>query len=264
MAKLVPLFSSSKGNSYYIQSNDKALLIDAGRSCKQMELMMMRNGLSMKNVCGIFVTHEHIDHCAGLNVLAKRYMLPVYATKGTLEAMYDLGKIGDMIETHEINFDESVMIGGFEVLAVRTSHDARESCGFTILTPDERKISIITDTGIFKEDARLKAAGSDFLVIESNHDLKMLDEGPYPFVIKRRIRSANGHLSNDDCAKELPFFVRTGVKRILLAHLSEENNTKTAALRCAVSELDEKGYVNDVDYMIDAAPVESIGKSYSF
>ena len=264
MAKVVPLFSSSKGNSFYIQGNESAVLIDAGRSCKQIELMMMRNSVSMNNVKALLVTHEHSDHISALNVLIKRYRIPVYATRGTLDALIDYEKIDFDREMHEVRFDEDFDIGGFKVSALKTSHDARESCGFSMITPDGRKISLITDTGIFMEDARLKARGSDFLIIESNHDIEMLKQGPYPFVLKRRILSGSGHLSNDDCAKELPAFVNSGVRQILLSHLSEHNNTPALALACSINALKNAGYELERDYLIYAAPPESTGKSYSF
>lgn len=259
MAKVIPLFSSSKGNSYYIQGNDSAILIDAGRTCKQIENALLSNGLNMNNVVAVFVTHEHTDHCSGLRVLANRYLLPVFATKGTVEALYEQDRVDAKTDVRVIE-NRRVEIGEFIVEEIDTSHDARESCGYFITTPDDKKIALITDTGFILQDAREKACKSDLLIIESNHDIKMLDEGIYPFVLKKRIKSMLGHLSNEDCAKELPSFVEAGVKRIILAHLSEENNEPKKAIDEAVGKLLEAGFERDVDYIIEAAPVETNGK----
>lgn len=262
MAKIVPLFSSSKGNSYYIQGNSAAILIDAGRSLKQMELAMESNGLSMRSVRAIFVTHEHTDHISALNVLLKRYDLPVYASRGTLEyltqndkvpASARLNVIADIVETND-----------FRVQRVRISHDAAEPCGYFITTPDGRRLSVVTDTGYLTDDARAAIARSHLAVVESNHDVDMLKEGAYPYILKKRILSDNGHLSNAACAEALPDFVGAGLTRILLGHLSEENNTPHLALSEATDSLCRAGMTLNVDYTLDVAPVVTNGKSVIF
>lgn len=264
MAKLVPLFSSSKGNCFYLQGNDDAILIDAGKNCKQIELAMMSNNISMDNVKAVFITHEHIDHCSALRVLVKRYKIPVYATTLTMEELLFSQRVTDDMDLHTFDYDEEIKVGGFKLIPVKTSHDAAQSCGYYIETPDNRKMAIVTDTGIFKDDARKKVCGCDLLVIESNHDIKMLDEGMYPYLLKRRIKGASGHLSNLDCAKELPAFVESGVKHILLAHLSEENNTLEKAENTSEQELVNAGYERDVDYILEALPPQTNGRSVSF
>lgn len=262
MAKVIPLFSSSSGNSYFIKGNDKAILIDAGRSCKQIENALRSNNETMNDVVAIFVTHEHIDHCQGLRVLANRYDIPVYSTKGTYEALYEHEKVDNKTKMNII--EQKVEISDFIVERIMTSHDSRESCGFFVTTPDKRKLSLVTDTGYILDDARNKAKQSNLLIIESNHDIKMLEEGPYPYVLKRRIKAMNGHLSNEDCAKELPSFVENGVNRIILAHLSKENNRPEMALKTSVEKLNEAGYTKDIDYTIDVAPIETNGKAVTF
>ena len=172
MAKIVPLFSSSKGNSYYIQGNGSAILIDAGRNLKQIELALSANDLSLRNVSAIFVTHEHSDHISALKVLLKRYDIPLYASRGTLEylalndkvpATASLNVIEDIIETDD-----------FRVQRVATSHDAAEPCGYFITTPDGRRVSVVTDTGYLTDDARTAISRSHLAVVESNHDIDML------------------------------------------------------------------------------------------
>lgn len=262
MARVIPLFSSSKGNSFYVQGNDEAILIDAGRSCRQIENELKRRGGDISKIKAVLITHEHTDHISALYILTKKYHLPVYASQGTLDVLSEYGKVFE--DTELLVADEDISVGGFIISPIETSHDARESCGYKIITPDKRKLSIVTDTGFLLQDARDKGCGCDVLIIESNHDIKMLDEGTYPYILKKRIRSMYGHLSNDDCAKELPMFVNSGVKRILLAHLSQENNTPAKALGCAIASLEEAGYTKDIDYTIDALLPENNEKSISF
>ena len=262
MAKIVPLFSSSRGNSYYIQGNTGAILIDAGRNCKQIELALDANGLSPENVKAVFVTHEHSDHVSALNVLVKRYKLPVYATQGTMEELISKNILPAGAQAHII--EDSVSAFDFEVRRVETSHDARESCGYFITTPDHRKVSVVTDTGFLTDDAKAAIAQSHCAVVESNHDINMLKNGGYPYIIKKRILSDVGHLSNLSCAEALPAFVESGLTRIILAHLSAENNMPSIALREAVSSLSRAGMAINCDYMIDVASPDCISKGMVF
>ena len=262
MAKIVPLFSSSKGNSYYIQGNGSAILIDAGRNLKQLEMAMAQNGLSLRDVRAIFVTHEHTDHISALNVLLKRYDIPLYASKGTLAYLTRYDKVPP---TARLNVIENIVeTDDFRVRRVDTSHDAAEPCGYHIATPDGRRMSLVTDTGILTEDARLALSRSHLAVIESNHDIDMLREGAYPYVLKKRILSDSGHLSNAACAEALPSFVGAGLTRIILGHLSEENNTPHLAVSESVGSLNRAGMVINNDYTLDVAPVVTNGRSVIF
>lgn len=262
MAKLIPLFSSSKGNSYYIGSNGEAILVDAGRNCKQLELALLSNEIDMKSIKAIFVTHEHIDHCAALRVFAKRYDLPIYASKGTLDALIKSNKVDSDAKLYEIT--DEIALFDMLIKRVDTSHDAAESCGYHITLPDNRKCAVVTDTGFVTQSALKALCDSNTAVIESNHDIEMLKNGPYPYVLKQRVLSMTGHLSNADCAKILPELVDSGVTRILLSHLSQENNTKTLALDTAIRSLSAHNMKKDIDYIIDTSPVEYNGKSYIF
>jgi len=262
MAKIVPLFSSSKGNSYYIQGNRSAILVDAGRNLKQLEIAMSANSLTMCDVGAVFVTHEHTDHISALKVLLKRYNIPLYASRGTLDYLTNYDKVPAMAKLNVI--EDTVEICDFCVERVETSHDATEPCGYFITTPDGRRLSIVTDTGYLTEDARAAISRSHLAVIESNHDLGMLKGGPYPYVLKKRILSDNGHLSNAACAEALPGFVDSGLTRIILGHLSEENNTPRLALSEAADSLERAGMTAGSDYLIDVAPVETNGKFVVF
>ena len=262
MAKIIPLFSSSKGNSYYIRGNDTAILVDAGRNLKQLEAAMAVNGVEMRSVRAIFITHEHTDHISALKVLLKKYDIPLYATMGTLKeltrgdkvpASARLNVISDVIETAD-----------FRVERVATSHDAAESCGYFIVTPDGRRMSIVTDTGCMTDDARGAISRSNLAVVESNHDVAMLRNGPYPYILQKRILSDTGHLSNAVCAGALPSFVEAGLTRIILGHLSQENNTPALAMSEAMSSLTRAGMAVDSDYTINVAPEQTDGKSITF
>lgn len=262
MAKIVPLFSSSKGNSYYIQGNGSAILIDAGRNLKQLELALSANDLSLRNVSAIFVTHEHSDHISALKVLLKRYDIPLYASCGTLEYLAQNDKVPATARLNVI--EEVIETDDFRVQRVATSHDAAEPCGYSITTPDGRRASIVTDTGYLTEDARTAIARSHLAVVESNHDIDMLREGMYPYILKKRILSDNGHLSNAACAEAMPDFVGAGLTRIILGHLSEENNTPHLALNETIDSLGRAGMVLNADYTLDVAPVVTNGKSVIF
>ena len=262
MAKIVPLFSSSKGNSYYIQGNGSAILVDAGRNLKQLELAMTANELSMRDVCAVFVTHEHTDHISALKVLLKRYDIPLYASRGTLDYLTSYDKVPACARLSVI--EDVIETGDFRVQRVETSHDAAEPCGYFITTPDGRRVSVVTDTGYLTEDAKKAISRSHLAVVESNHDVDMLREGMYPYILKKRILSDNGHLSNAACAEALPDFVGAGLTRIILGHLSEENNTPHLALNESIDSLNRAGMVLNADYTIDVAPVVTNGRSVAF
>lgn len=262
MAKIVPLFSSSKGNSYYIQGNNSAILIDAGRNLKQLELAMAENGLSMRTVRAVFVTHEHSDHISALKVLLKRYDIPLYASRGTLDYLTAYDKVPSCAVLNVI--EDVVETDDFRVERVETSHDAAEPCGYYIVTPDGRRLSVVTDTGYLTDGARRAISRSHLAVIESNHDIDMLREGVYPYILKKRILSDSGHLSNAACAQALPGFVGAGLTRIILGHLSEENNTPHLALSESIDSLNRAGMALNADYLIDVAPVVTNGRSFIF
>lgn len=262
MAKAAPLFSGSKGNSYYIGSAGEGVLIDAGRNCKQIELAMEANGLSMSSVAAVFITHEHIDHCAALRVLVKKYKLPVYASRGTLNALINGAKLPPGASVNLI--EDSAAVGNMLIKRINTPHDAAESCCYQVTAPDGKRALIATDMGIMTPQVRDAARHSDFAVLESNHDIDMLKTGPYPYVLKRRILSDKGHLSNAACSAELCELVRGGTLRLMLGHLSEQNNTPELALGTAAAELMRAGMRRNSDFTLDVAPVQTNGKSVIF
>ena len=262
MAKFVTLFSSSRGNSYYIGSSGQAVLIDAGRSCKQIEQALMSNNLDMSSVRAIFVTHEHTDHCSGLRVLASRYGINVYASEGTLEGLVAGNMLCDRFSADVIT--SRVTIGDMMIERFDTPHDSRESCAYRVTTPDGKRTMVATDMGIMLPSVRKAISECTLAVVESNHDVNMLMSGPYPYPLKRRILSDKGHLSNTACAEELAGFVRGGVRHIVLGHLSQDNNTPDVAYATARCALLQAGMTENEDFTLSVAPVETNGKSIVF
>lgn len=254
MARFCTLCSSSSGNSSYIGTGNGGILIDAGTNAKQLTLALESISVNPETIHGIFITHEHTDHIGALRVFASRYHIPVYATKGTLGAMDKSGHLKGDFSAEVINSD-GVEINGMFVKSFRTSHDSAESCGYTVLLPDETKISVCTDTGIITQDIIDNVTGSDLILLESNHDKKMLNDGPYPYYLKQRILSNQGHLSNEACAEVACHFVNTGTTRLILGHLSRDNNTASAALAETSLALGRMGAVEGIDYMLSVAPV---------
>lgn len=256
MAKLCNLFSSSSGNCTYIQGGNDAILIDAGESCKQIITALEQHMLDINKIKGIFITHAHNDHIKGLRVLLKKTHIPVYASKETLGALILNGvfsaedKYFDITEKYDLPAD-------LKVDYFKTSHDCEGSVGYTVTFKDGEKAAVCTDLGYVTDEVRENLSGCKTVMIESNHDVGMLQNGPYPFELKQRILGQSGHLSNASCATELPSLVRQGATSIILAHLSKENNTPDLARVTAESVLLENGMVADKDFMLYVAPVSN-------
>lgn len=260
MARLCPLFSGSSGNSYYIGSRSAGLLIDAGRSARQLDNMLKLCGIDPLALQGILVTHEHTDHVSGLRVFAKKYRLPVLASAGTLSA---LGDTLCEVETHPV--EEGLQMAGMTVTPFSTSHDCAQPLGYRVRTEDGRTLGFATDLGYLSDTVKEHLLGADLVVIESNHDPEMLRTGGYPYPLKQRILSDRGHLSNGVCAGFLPELMKSGTKRFLLAHLSRENNSPALALDTSLSALTRAGFTREIDFLLDTAkPENAEGRSIIF
>lgn len=252
MARYCPLFSGSSGNCSYIGSSDGGLLIDAGVSAKRIETALRQREIDPGSIRGIFITHEHSDHIAGLRVLAKRYGMPVFASRGTLEALLEMGVLCEDSAFAVVD-EDGIEVAGMEVSAFATPHDSRESLGFRIHTADDRVIGVATDIGFMAPSVREALRGCDLIQIESNHDVRMLENGPYPYVLKKRILARTGHLSNEACAQALASFAQNGTTRFFLSHLSEENNTPDLAYITSLSALQEAGLREGSDFLLYVA-----------
>lgn len=256
MSRICPLFSGSTGNSTYIASSEGGILIDAGASLKRISFALESAGGSLDEITTVLVTHEHIDHIKGLRPLLNRTNAVLMASAETLEALAAADKIptGTNIKA----LDDKAEAFGTEITRFATSHDCLGSSGYTLLLPDNRRISVCTDLGVVTESVREALRGSDAVLLESNHDIDMLKSGPYPHELKLRIMSDSGHISNIACAAELPFLLKNGTKRFILGHLSQKNNTPLLALSAAEAALMDIGAENGRDYSLYvAAPSEN-------
>lgn len=252
MARFCPLFSSSSGNCTYIGSASGGILIDAGVSAKRIVEALDGIGVGIDSIGAIFITHEHGDHISGLRVLANKHRIDVYTSKGTLRALEYMNCLTDNY-TAEVIPTEGISVNDMHIRAFHTSHDVNESVGYSIMTADGRRITIATDTGIVNDETMQALHGSDLVMIESNHDVAMLQNGPYPYVLKRRILSDRGHLSNDVCSQTVTELVNEGTARFCLAHLSKENNFPELAYQTSVSALSMVGASINKDYLLNVA-----------
>ncbi len=259
MAKFFTLASSSAGNSCYIGASGQGLLVDCGISCKSIVNSLKLHDIDPAKLSAILITHEHSDHVKGLSVFLKHYNIPLYASAPVLKYLSSCGIVTQKSMLKEID-EHGELIGGMMVKSFKTSHDSVGSYGFAVSTPDEHKISICTDTGYLTDNAKISLLGSDAVLIESNYDRMMLQLGPYPYSLKLRIANETGHLSNTDCAAFLPELVKSGTTRIVLGHLSKENNIPELAVETSVSELSMAGMRRNGDYMIFAAPRSEVSK----
>lgn len=257
MARFSSLSSSSSGNCAYVGSAEGGILIDAGVSAKQISMKLDCIGVNPVDIGAIFVTHEHSDHVRGLRVFASKFNIPVYATQGTVRALEASCIANGSFEIRSIA-PEGVEINGNFIKPFRTSHDSVESCGYLISTSDERKIAFATDTGIITDETRAAVKGCDLILAESNHDIGMLRNGNYPYMLKRRILSEKGHLSNIDCSNFVAELVQNGTTRIVLGHLSKENNIPELAFQTTKSALDCIGAVQFKDYILKVAGSDNI------
>jgi phosphoribosyl 1,2-cyclic phosphodiesterase len=223
------LASGSKGNCIFIENDSSALLVDAGLSAKETLQRIARNNLDATKIKAVVVTHEHGDHIRGLDVLTRHLDIPVYATGGTLNDFLHHRRTSQKpLRSSVCRHHEPFMVGDFRIELFATSHDAAEPCGF-IIKENGTSCGVCTDTGIVSPATLDLLRSCDGIVLESNHCPDMLRDGPYPEALKRRIRSKRGHLSNQAAAACLQAFGKD-VPNVILAHLSEVNNTPERAL----------------------------------
>ena len=258
MARIYPLFSSSKGNSTYIGSKTEGILIDDGVSFARLKKALDVNGLSVDAIKAIFVTHEHSDHTKGLAVLTKKIKAPVFAQRLTLEYL----RKSCLINGESFEIDDGEDVCGMSVRCFDTPHDTRQSCGYRIELPDGKTVAVCTDLGHVTDTVEQTLLGTDCVLLEANYDIEMLRNGFYPFHLKTRIFSNNGHLSNVDSGAFAARLVKSGTTRLILGHLSQDNNTPaladTTVQRCL------SGFVRNSDYTLSVAPVETSGGYITF
>lgn len=245
--KLCSIASSSSGNCIYIASDTTGILVDVGISKKKVLEGMSKRGISIDSVKAIFITHEHSDHIKGLGVLSRAYKIPIYSTYMTaleIKKSMAVGKIDDSL-FNVIEPNNDVVIGDIKVHAFSIYHDAVNPVAYSF-TNEDSKVCVATDLGHYDEYIVENLKGSSMLLIESNHDVNMLEVGPYTYSLKQRILSDVGHLSNENCGKLICEIMSDKLKHILLGHLSQENNYPQLAyqtVRCVI--LEKKGDIFD-------------------
>lgn len=247
-----PLFSGSSGNATYVGCDDTHLLVDAGLSGTRVTQELLTVGVDPAMLSAILVTHEHSDHIKGIGILSRKYDLPVYASEGTWRDMY--GKIGNVAPRNMRVFmpGQDFYIGSIDVTPFSTPHDASEPVGYTFEICGA-KLAIATDMGSVRDSWLKYIVGSDAVILESNFDPGMLQSGPYPFDLKKRIMGKHGHLSNDDAGEVAVELARHGTTQIILGHLSKENNYPELALQSTLSSLKLAGIDTETDVRVRVA-----------
>ena len=249
MMRLCAIASGSSGNCIYAGTDATHILVDTGISGKRTEEGLNKLGLKVSDLDGIMITHEHIDHIAGLGVLCRKYEIPVYATGKTIKAILDTKSVGkiDSGLLHEIEPDKAFMVKELKINPMRTSHDAAEPVAYR-LSYGQKKIGIATDLGTYNDYTVECLKGMDVLFLEANHDVNMLQVGPYPYYLKQRILGERGHLSNELSGRLLSALLHDGLKEVVLGHLSKENNLPELAyetVRLEVEMSDNLYHAND-------------------
>lgn len=236
--KVVVLASGSKGNTTYVESNGVRLLIDIGNTCKYVTNTLEELGVAPGSLDGILISHTHKDHIGGLKVFLKKNNVKVYLSKGMLEEL-------DYVDNYSIIDKEEFKIGSIDIRVIKTSHDAVDSMGFIINDGNSAMVQV-TDTGYINSKYYDVLSNRDLYIMESNHDVEMLVNGPYPYRLRSRVLSDKGHLSNYDSARYISEFIGNKTKYVLLAHLSSHNNTKELAYQELVDRLehDKKKFDN--------------------
>ena len=252
MLNFCTLASGSNGNCTFISDGETRLLIDAGISARMIGAGLEALGEKLSQVDAVLITHEHTDHIKGLATMLKRFDVRLFAADGTVE---DLIERVPEARGRVIGFPtgEKFCIGGFEIDSFRTPHDTANSVGYKLCC-EGKSVMIATDLGHVTEEIQNHMENLDLLLLEANYDEDKLRYGRYPQMLKRRIAGDHGHLSNSDCAECVSKAVTQGTKRVLLGHLSAENNTPRLAYETVHARLTYSGVIPGVDMMLGVAP----------
>ena len=252
--RLCSIASGSSGNCIYVGSDSTHLLVDTGISKKRIEEGLAELEIKGEELDGILITHEHSDHIQGLGVFCGKYEVPIYATKGTIAGICACKTLGKMPAGlfREIASDEVFEIGDLRVKSFDISHDANEPTGFRI-EGEDKAVAIATDLGFYNDYIVENLKNLDAVVLEANHDVHMVEVGPYPYPLKRRVLGDFGHLSNELSGRLLCEILHDKLKHIVLGHLSKDNNFpelayETVKLEVTMSNIPYNG--NDISLMV--------------
>lgn len=250
--KITSIASGSSGNCIHIGSDRVNILIDAGISCKMVEQGLKSNDINPKDLSGILITHEHSDHIKGLGVLTRKYGIPIYGTMETLIAVKNTSSLGSMDNDlfNEIEPDSDFLLGDLTIKPFSVSHDAFNPVAYRVEN-NNRSVAVATDMGIFTDYTINHLKNLDAVLLEANHDVKMLQVGPYPYYLKQRILGTKGHLSNESSGRLLNEILHDNLKYILLGHLSKENNFPELAYETVRMEIE----MSDNEYRGEDFPI---------
>ena len=249
------LYSGSSGNSTLVSNGNTNILVDAGVSCAKICTSLKEIGFDPEEIDGIVLTHEHVDHIRGVDVLSRKYHIPVYASEGTFSKM-NLSGIDDKY-IRCVKSGESFEIRDMGIYPFKIPHDAAQPLGYTMCVGDKR-FSVATDIGHLSESLVKSLCKSDAVLLESNHDIKMLTDGAYPFYLKKRILGDFGHLPNDKAAWMATQLAKWGTTRIILGHLSKENNLPSLAFETSKNMLESNGIKVGSDVILKVADRSNI------
>jgi len=248
------LASGSSGNCFYLETAQKKILVDAGLSGKKITSLLNEINRKPEDLDAILVTHEHKDHIHGVGVLARKYNLDIYANEATWKAMDSaLGKI-DVHQKHIFEMGKVKTFGDIDIESFGVSHDAAAPQFYRFMK-DDKSFVMLTDTGYVSDRMAGIVENADGYLIESNHDVEILRSGAYPWSLKQRILSDQGHLSNEDGAETMIRTLGNRTKKIYLGHLSKENNIKELAHMTMVNQLAKADLAVDHDFQVlDTSP----------
>lgn len=237
--RLCSIASGSSGNCIYVGSDTTHLLVDDGISFKKTEEGLRNLGLKVADLDGILITHEHSDHIKGLEILCKKYDIPIYATEGTIMCLRKNPVLSqkDMDLFREVKADERFTIKDCVINPIRISHDAAEPVAYRI-GHGKKKVAVCTDIGYYNDYIVENLKGLNAIVLEANHDVRMLQVGPYPYYLKQRILGNRGHLSNENAGKLLCHVLHDELQQVVLGHLSKENNLPELAYEAVRLEIE--------------------------
>ncbi len=236
--EMIPLYSGSSGNSTLIKCDDTKILIDAGFNCKKITEALQSIREEVSDIDGIFITHTHSDHIGALDVLVRKYNIPIYGTESVIRKINSYCK-----KPHDRSLDrvivdfEDINIGCLTVKSCETSHDSDDVSVCYKVTNGKRTCMVATDLGYVSDDIMYFVRDVDAAIVESNYDIDMLENGPYDYMLKKRVKGNRGHLSNIDCAKLIRAMEVCGTRKFYLGHLSQNNNTPDIAINTVMDYL---------------------------
>lgn len=247
--------SGSSGNCYYVGRQDEGLLVDVGISARQVKEKLLHQDLSLDNIKAILITHDHIDHVSGLEMLLKNTAIPIYAHPDCLQGLAEgnATKRLDHALFHEIEPAQPFELLGIRIEPFPVMHDGRGAMGY-FFDCEGHTLTIATDIGMLDKVVKEQIRRAENLVVEANYDVEMLEHGSYSYILKQRIAGPFGHLSNVESARFLAEIYHPGIKNILLCHLSENNNTPERAMQCFYEQFRKRHVHIDVNTTICPLP----------